>query len=134
VGAAFVHFGGYDGLNEEPGLTLFGDQSGGSFGCGVGGGRDLNGDGFGDFLVGACNQPSSAPEEERGTVHLYFGGSGVLPSAVRTVRRPAGDRSFNWGKYLALRARNPLDRPAGLPFGVRLLQPAGARWRVLPRG
>jgi hypothetical protein len=131
MGAAFIHFGGPDGLSATPGLSLFGDQLDGGFGCGVaGGGRDLNGDGFADFLVGACNQPSSAPVEERGTVYLYFGGDGVVPSAVRTVRRPAGEHAGPWGKNLALRARHPFDRWAALPFGLRLLQPAGALRRV----
>jgi hypothetical protein len=134
-GAAHVHFGGPDGLAVEPGLSFFGNQRQGLYGCGVaGGGRDLNGDGFADFLVGACSLPRDVLPQDSGSVYLYFGGDGAVPSAVRIVSRPPGQRNGYWGWLLALHARNPLDQPVEFPFGVQLLQPASSLWQFPPRG
>jgi hypothetical protein len=53
VGAsmAWVYTGSAAGLNAEPAFT-FTDSKGGDFGAAVSGAGDVNGDGFGDFVVG----------------------------------------------------------------------------------
>lgn len=68
-GSAFV----YSGANGAFLRRINGSTSGDKFGYSVSGGGDLNGDGFGDLIVG---QPSYSSSQ--GAVHAYSGATGSL--------------------------------------------------------
>lgn len=82
-GRAYVYFGGANTAeNQEPALTLQGDPSDGDFGLCVSGGKDVNGDGLADIVVGA---PMAAPEgPRRGRVYVFYGGpdADASPDAI----------------------------------------------------
>ncbi len=69
-GAVHVYGGGADGPESEPIATLLGPSSGSIFGFSVAGG-DLDGDGYGDVIVGAPGADSGA-----GVVYVYLGADG----------------------------------------------------------
>ena len=82
-GAAYVIFGSpslpavIDLAQAAPGLTLTGSSGNGFFGDAVAS-TDVNGDGFGDIIVGAPFQPRP-PDRDRpgqlaGAVYVWFGG------------------------------------------------------------
>ncbi|MFK7985999.1 MAG: FG-GAP-like repeat-containing protein [Sandaracinaceae bacterium] len=78
AGAAYLFFGGTDGLSEDGVRTLPGpDGSGTQFGFRVAAAGDLDGDGYPDVAAA-----SPAFESSRGRVHVFAGGPGVgQPSA-----------------------------------------------------
>jgi hypothetical protein len=78
-GAAYVYLGGPNGISAT-GTPLVDPGGGGLFGISVAGAGDVNGDGFGDVLVGANR-------EGTGAVYLYLGGP-EGPSAT-PVRIPS---------------------------------------------
>jgi hypothetical protein len=72
AGAAFVYFGSEDGLNPAYGWLDYGNQAGSQFGLEVNAAGDVNGDGYGDVLVG---QPYYDNDIylDAGAVYLYLG-------------------------------------------------------------
>jgi len=80
-GRAFVYHGATVGLAEEAAWTAQGDQFGALFGSGVAGVGDVNGDGYGDIVVGA--QYADNGEANEGRAFLYLGsttGPALTPS------------------------------------------------------
>lgn len=75
-----VYYGSSSGLPLTPSISLSGRGIGDDFGLAVASAGDLNGDGFGDIVVGA---PQSSPggRVQAGRVSVYFGS----PSGVRSV-------------------------------------------------
>ncbi len=70
AGRVHVHLGGPRGPGESADLTLESPGGAGSlFGGAVAGAGDVNGDGYGDLLVGAIGEGVTP-----GRVHLYLGG------------------------------------------------------------
>jgi hypothetical protein len=71
---------------------------GGSFGATLAGAGDINGDGYGDFIIGAVAGANG------GMAHVYFGGSGRITSdwnGATAPQRvdlgcPAGENFFGW--------------------------------------
>lgn len=82
TGRTHVLFGGSSGLSETPGISLIGpDGRDRYYGSSVAHGRDVNGDGFSDLLVGATGG-TVAP----GRFFIYHGSSmGVRATADRTI-------------------------------------------------
>jgi len=60
--------GDHDGFSLPPGLTIFGEDSGGQLGISVSNAGDFNGDGIADLLIGA-NAVAS-----KGAAYIYYGG------------------------------------------------------------
>ena len=92
LGQVFLFLGAQP-LDAGPDLVLAGNASGDQFGKAVAPAGDLNGDGYGDFIVGT---PGVDTEEQLdvGAAYVYFGGP--LPVAQRSLTLPAnpGDRLF----------------------------------------
>ncbi|MEE2812073.1 MAG: hypothetical protein VX320_02530 [Candidatus Thermoplasmatota archaeon] len=84
TGAVHVHYGSVNGYNTVPDLTLVGSHSGARFGATLAPAGDVNGDGYGDIVVGAPseNNQSGTPT---GAVHLFTGfPSGISSSSSWT--------------------------------------------------
>jgi len=84
TGAAYVYLGGSGGISTSPAPTLLGPGGGnGFFGCAVSGAGDVNGDGYGDLVVGAFEVTTGD-----GVAYVYFGGSGGLSVAPTPITNP----------------------------------------------
>jgi len=90
-GAAFIFYGSPNGIgsshvnNTDPvtgikaDILLSGDISFGFFGSSVASAGDVNGDGFGDLIIGEPNFSENQPEEG-GALTFYGSGSGIISS------------------------------------------------------
>ena len=70
-GRAYLYLGGPGGLSTVPDWTGGGGQSGAKLGCSVSGAGDVNGDGYGDVIVGAEGYEDG--ELNEGCIVLYLG-------------------------------------------------------------
>ena len=73
-GLARLYLGHQDGVDATPAWTHEGDGPGYLFGCCVAGAGDVNGDGFGDLLIGE-RLYSDEPRPERGRALIFYGGA-----------------------------------------------------------
>jgi len=74
-GASYVYLGGSEGLSETTAWYAESNQAGARFGWSVASAGDVNGDGYGDVIIGAPRHTSGfAWEQGRG--FIYFGNSG----------------------------------------------------------
>lgn len=82
VGGAFLYAGSdTTGLRSVASWTASGAQADGEFGSAVAGGGDVNGDGYGDVLVGAPGQGGDLAGA--GAAFLFCGGPGGLEATPR---------------------------------------------------
>ena len=90
AGRAYVYFGG-PGADDEPDLTLLGEFFGDNFGTSVASAGDVNGDGFGDMIVGAWRYLGGAAQT--GRAYVFYGGPGIdaIPDRVFSGQND-GDR------------------------------------------
>ncbi len=90
-GEAYVHHGGFAGINPAPATIITGFADADNLGTSVAGAGDVNGDGFADVLVGA---PYAAPDATlNGQVYLHrgsFAGVELEAFSVVTGSVPAG--------------------------------------------
>jgi FG-GAP repeat/FG-GAP-like repeat len=79
-GAAFIYHGNMAGIGTTA-VTFLDDctSSNGFFGYVTASAGDINGDGFGDIVVGAYNA-SSTPSNNEGQVYIYHGSAAGVPS------------------------------------------------------
>lgn len=75
-GGVWVFHGSYNGLNTASSFSLKGQQAEEHFGQAVGGGGDLNGDGYGDVVIGTPGLDQSGVTNG-GQVYAYFGNNGL---------------------------------------------------------
>ena len=75
-GMVAVFFGSATGLASSPDWVVYGDQSNSSFGWGMSGGEDFNGDGFSDIVIGAYRYSNG--EVEEGKIFVYHGSANGL--------------------------------------------------------
>ncbi|MBI2565797.1 MAG: FG-GAP repeat protein [Candidatus Schekmanbacteria bacterium] len=83
LGRVYVFHGSATGLAASPAWWLEGNQPGAAFGSSVAGAGDVNGDGYGDVIVGAGAYDEDFADE--GRVHVYLGsatGLSVVPAWV----------------------------------------------------
>ena len=78
-GRAYVYYGSATGLRPGPAWTAESDQTGALFGYSVAGAGDVNGDGFGDVIVGAYRFGNGQAGEGRASV--FHGASNGLAVA-----------------------------------------------------
>ncbi len=72
TGRAYVFYGG-PGAHINPDLTFTTAGAGNYFGGSVSTAGDVNGDGYGDVIIGAFTTPVAGPEQ--GRAYVYYGGS-----------------------------------------------------------
>ncbi len=86
AGHAYVYYGAAAGLSPSPALVLSG-PAGSNFGHSVDGAGDVNGDGYGDVIVGAPGLNGG-----NGQVYLYLGGAaGLASSPAVTIDCPGAN-------------------------------------------
>jgi hypothetical protein len=71
AGRAYIYFGG-PGMDNITDVTLTGAVAGDHFGSSVASAGDVNGDGYGDVIVGA--NLNDGGETDAGRAYIYFGG------------------------------------------------------------
>ncbi len=89
-GRAYLYLGGAGGLATTPIWEGRGDRrKGAKFGFSVGAAGDVDGDGFGDVVVGAPDDAKGAANS--GAVFVYFGAeTGIAPNRIWTTNSNAG--------------------------------------------
>jgi hypothetical protein len=93
-GAALIYFGGVGAFNTQVDATLEVNQIGASFGSSVAYAGDVNGDGFGDVLVGAPNYDGLGIDD--GAMFVYYGGAIFNTTADATLRGGQGAAYLGW--------------------------------------
>ncbi len=78
-GRAFVYYGSASGLSASPNWTAESDQGHAFFGSSVSTAGDVNGDGYGDVIIGAPY--FSNGEAEEGRAYVYYGSASGLSAA-----------------------------------------------------
>jgi PKD repeat protein len=92
AGRAYIFIGGFS-PSPFPALILNGQSAGDNFGTSVGGGGDVNGDGFDDVIVGAWKNDTAFPDA--GRAYIYFGGPSMDGRAdVFLIGEPLSGGSF----------------------------------------
>ncbi|MBI4405633.1 MAG: FG-GAP repeat protein [Deltaproteobacteria bacterium] len=97
-GIAYIYSGSSSGVSTSVARTLTypGSDNGANFGYSVAKTGDVNGDGYGDVLVGAYLSAISGTN--RGIAYLYLGSSsGVSNSPYRTFTYPGSDNNAYFG-------------------------------------
>lgn len=79
-GVALVYHGSSAGPSQSADLTLAGESNLASFGASVASAGDINGDGYGDIIVGAPYQNEGTTYFGNGYAYLYLGSSAGLSS------------------------------------------------------
>ena len=92
-GLVYVHYGSAAGISVVPNVVLEIDQASASFGNSVSTAGDINGDGYGDLIVGAPNWESNAATlGSEGAIFIYYGsatGIGTVPDVTRRANSAA---------------------------------------------
>jgi hypothetical protein len=91
AGRAYIYFGGA-AMDHTVDVTLTGEAAVDQFGYSVAGVGDVNGDGFGDVIVGACG--NSAVGTAAGRAYIYFGGTSMDQVADVTLTGAAAHDNF----------------------------------------
>ena len=77
-GRAYVFFGSSMGLPSNPGWTYENDVASANLGFAVASAGDVNGDGFGDVIIGAWGYTSG--ESDEGAAYCFYGSESGLPA------------------------------------------------------
>jgi hypothetical protein len=92
-GAAFLYLGSATGLHPTPAAALEANQTNASFGHSVASAGDVNGDGYGDVVVGAYRYQNGAPDE--GAAFLFLGSAaGLRTTAAATLEANQAGAAF----------------------------------------
>ncbi|MGG7660909.1 FG-GAP-like repeat-containing protein [Dyadobacter sp. BHUBP1] len=88
-GAAFLFKGTSNGISKTAVNMLEADQSDAGFGTSVSAAGDVNGDGFGDIIIGAMHYDED--EDEEGAAFVYLGSlSGLNPVPIKLESNKTG--------------------------------------------
>lgn len=111
-GRTYLYQGGPSGLESIAAWIEESDQSGSQFGYSAASAGDVNGDGFGDIIIGAPLYDDGQADE--GKAFLYYGNSGTALNTLPRQMRP-GDLSLIGSSGLASNSSDNTD------FLVRLV-------------
>jgi hypothetical protein len=98
-GKAFVFRGAAEGLALAPGWIVEGDQTGAEYGFSVAAAGDVDGDGFGDVVVGAPGFDNGEPDE--GVVFVYLGAQGG-PAQLPDASVDGGQANARFGTVVSM--------------------------------
>ncbi|MFZ5468751.1 MAG: FG-GAP-like repeat-containing protein [Myxococcota bacterium] len=99
-GRAYVYLGFAEGLTPTNFWTVAPtNQAGAAFGAAVASAGDVNGDGFGDVLIGAKDWNGQASDE--GRVYLFLGGATGLATSPAWTADPTDESSAELGNSLS---------------------------------
>lgn len=88
-GAVFVYYGSATGIGTVADVQLEVDQANASFGNSVSTAGDINGDGYGDLIVGAPNwETDGATLSAEGGIFIYYGSASGIATVPDEIRRP----------------------------------------------
>lgn len=88
-GAAFIYYGSATGINSTAGAVLQSNQANALMGFSVGGGGDINGDGYSDVIAGANLYDNGQVDE--GAAFVYYGSAaGINTTPVILESNQAG--------------------------------------------
>ncbi|MBK6505132.1 MAG: FG-GAP repeat protein [Ignavibacteria bacterium] len=93
AGRAYIYFGGQI-INTVADVILTGATVSDNFGYSVSKAGDVNGDGYGDVIVGAHLNDAGA--SNAGRAYIYFGGANMNNAADVTLTGLAADNSFGF--------------------------------------
>ena len=94
-GAAFIYHGAASGIGTASAVTLQADQEGALFGWSVASAGDVNGDGYGDVIVGARLYENG--ETDEGAAFIYHGSAtGIGTTYARMLQ---SDQALAWFGY-----------------------------------
>jgi hypothetical protein len=94
AGEVYIYLGSASGLNTTVASTLNGKNSFDEFGYSVANAGDVNGDGYGDIIIGAPGV--SIPNSNNGAAYIYLGSATGIPTngAADTLYGPAAFAAF----------------------------------------
>src|SRR6185503_1193218 len=99
-GRAYLYMGSATGLATTPAWTANPTAQGGAgFGSAVSGAGDINGDGFGDVVVGAPYWDGAVGQE--GRAYLYLGNATGLAAAPAWTADPTDQANAFFGNRIA---------------------------------
>ena len=90
TGRAYIYYGS-SSMNNIADVTMTGEGAGNNFGISVSTAGDVNGDGYGDVVVGANGYNSYT-----GRAYVYYGGSGMNNTADVTMTGEGTGDSFGY--------------------------------------
>ncbi len=128
-GAAFIYYGGPNGLSTSPARNTVGGQEGAGYGFAVSFAGDVNGDGYGDVIIGAPTYNGTQVDEGGAFIYLGNKGGGLpvrprqLQSDGSTPIAPLGHSDSADRVCLALTAWTTMGR-----------QPVALQWQVARLG
>jgi hypothetical protein len=94
-GRAFVYHGGPGGITTTPAWIGESNQAQANFGWSVAGAGDVNGDGYGDVIIGAYRYSNG--QDSEGRAFVYLGSStGLLGTPSWTAESNQAVASFGW--------------------------------------
>lgn len=93
-GGAFVYLGSSSGVASTAVWSAETDQMGAQFGISVGGGGDVNGDGYSDVIVGSPY--FSGDQAAEGRVFVYYGSASGPTGTPWTAESNQGGSAFGW--------------------------------------
>jgi hypothetical protein len=141
AGLARIHHGGASGVSTTAARTLEGVAAGDRLATAAAGAGDVNGDGYGDFVLSAPDADSDG-RSNSGAVSIFHGGTrGILDAPSRLLEGAALDDRF--GHAVALRLPRGRDRdgcctawsgPVGGLSRTNRLARGGMRGFVTTRG
>ena len=91
-GRAYMYLGSASGLSTTAAWTAEGDQSGANFAVSVASAGDMNGDGYGDVVVGAYRYDTRVSDE--GRVFVYFGSAAGLSAPAGPMAESDQDSAY----------------------------------------
>lgn len=94
-GRVFVYAGSPAGIPSSPNWTITGPQYGDEYGYSVASAGDINGDGYGDIVVGAMSYDH--PQTDEGAAFLYLGSrNGLNVTSAWTVEGDQPGAEMGW--------------------------------------